>query len=312
MSDPETNLNAQALLASLSFGLCRQSRQLKEEANNVEDRNHAQRGVTKVSLFYFQQAVEETKTVKGKQVTTQHVNDALCDIKSHFGKWRSAHNSLCPIAWDTGTGLLPAKLVQLYLETKSEFEEAMPNLLAEFVAAYPDWRTTAPDRMGNLFNEDDFPTLQECRDKISWDCALIPLPSGEQFRRIKLIAPNLTEEMENSTNSRIARAVAEAREQTWKDLFDPINHLIEVLAKDKARLHETLLGNLHQILDRAPAFNLSGDRHMDEFVAQARQVLGSVSIDDLRSDPALRQQTVKNAQALLATFGEVGRRSFIA
>lgn len=312
MSDPQTNLNAQALLASLSFTLCRQSRQLKSEANRVEDFNHAQRGVTKVSLFYFQQAVEETTVVKGKEVKTQRINDALFPIKQHFGKWRSAHNSLCPIAWDTGTGLLPAKLVQLYLETKSEFEQKMPELIAEFVSAYPDWSMTATERMGDLYDPQDFPSLDECRQKIGWECALIPLPSGEQFKRIKLIAPGLTEEMEQSTNAKIARAVEEARTQTWKDLFDPINHLIEVLGKDKARLHETLLGNLHQILERAPAFNLSGDVQMDEFVAHAKEVLGTVTIEDLRTDPALRAQTVKNAQTLLATFGELGKRSFIA
>ena len=55
MSD-NTNIGSQALLVSLSFGLCRQSRQRKREAEEVEERAPAQRGVVKLSSYYFQQA----------------------------------------------------------------------------------------------------------------------------------------------------------------------------------------------------------------------------------------------------------------
>lgn len=306
-SNGQTELGLQALLVSLSFSLCRQSRQSEEEARGVETRNHAQRGVAKVSMFYFRQASEEI--VNGKVV--EHLNDALGPIKTHNGAWRKAHNQLCPISWDAGTGLLPAKLVQRYMEEKAEFEAKMPELIEEFLSVYPDWRATAPERMGSMFEEEDFPSLDEVREDIGWSCAMIPLPSGEQFRRIKLIAPDLTEQMETSTNAKIAEAVQAARAQTWKDLFAPVQHIVEVLSKDKGKLYETLLGNLHTILDLAPMFNLSEDAQMDQFVAQAKETLGTVTIEDLRTDPALRQSTLQNAQALLASFGDMGRRAFV-
>lgn len=308
----QAELGLQALLVSLSFSLCRQSRQSKEEARDVEERNHAKRGVAKVSMFYFQEITEESTVKNGKTIVTEHLNDALGPIKSHFGAWRKAHNGLCPINWDTGTGLLPAKLVQRYMEDKAEKEAQMPELLEEFFSVYADWRITAPDRMGSMFSDADFPSLEQVREDIGWSCAMIPLPSGEQFRRIRMIAPDLTEQMEQSTNARIAEAVQAARKQTWTDLFDPVRHIVDVLSKDRARLHETLLGNLHEILEKAPMFNLAEDSQMDLFVAQAKEALGTVTIDDLRADPELRKQTCEKAQQLLASFGELGRRAFIA
>lgn len=293
-------MNQQALLASLSFSLCRQSKLNRQESQKVEDQNHAQRGVAKVSTYYFQQTL-------GKQTS-----DALAPLKSHFNAWRAEHNRLTR-PWDQGsTRLLPAKLITQYLDVKSRFEEGAPELLQEFFAIYPDWRTTAPERMGELFDPQDYPDLDECRKSIGWECVMIPLPSGEQWKRISLISPDLATTLESQTNAAVARAVEEARLATWQDLINPVRHIVDVLSKDRPRIFETLIGNLTAILDIAPAFQIgNADNEMNQFIQQAKESLAVINVEDLRSDPAIRQQTLKNAQQLLASFGDLGRRSFV-
>lgn len=306
MSDTTSTTNgevsSQALLASLRFTLCRQSRLNKEESAKVEDANHAQRGVTKLSVFYFQQDT----IVNGKKDTL----DALAPIKAHFNSWKKEHNLLTK-PWDTGTGILPVVFVQRYLNAKSKFEEKMPELLEEFYSVHPDWQTTGPERMGALYSEEDFPSLTECRKAIGWSCAMLPLPTGEQFKRIKLISPNLAEDMETMTNQRVVQAVEEGRLSAWQDLIDPVRHMAEVLSKDRPRLYETLLTNLNLMLDLAPGFDLTGnDNQMRAFIDQAKTDLSTVTVDDLRSDPELRKVTCKKAEQLLAQFGEMGVRRF--
>lgn len=303
------DLHSQALLVSLSFSLCRQSRGDKKVSREIEDQKQAQHGVGKFSVFYFQQLIEETKLVKGKTVIVEHKNDALASLKSHFNAWRKEHDRLT-MKWESGTGMLPALLVPRYLDVKATMEAKIPELKEELCSVYPDWATTGPDRMGHLYDPDDFPTLKEVMEDIGWSCGMIPLPTGEQFKRISLIAPDLANQMEQSTNEKVAKAFEEGRQQTWKDLLAPVNHIVEVLSKDKAKLYETLLGNLHSILELAPAFNLAGDTQMDLFVQRAKEDLGTVTIEDLRNSPELRQQTLSKANALIANFGEMGARKF--
>lgn len=301
MSDttPHTTNNTTAFLVHLSFSLCRQSRQLKDEAQKVEDKNHAQRGTTRVSLFYFQQQV-------GKQV-----NDALFGVKQHFNAWAAEHRRITK-EWAGTTRLLPAELVPMWTDMASKFEEQAPTVIQEFFEAYPDWEVTAPQRMGSLYSANDFPTFEEVRKAIGWDKSMIPLPDGEMWKRVKMIAPDIgatIENLEASNNERVAKAVEEAKLSTLQELFDPIQHIIDVCSKDKAKIHETLIGNLNRIIQIAPAY-ACGDLDMLAFISATKETLGTVTVDDLRADQTgeLRATVARNASELLSRFGNLGKR----
>ncbi|HXJ55413.1 MAG TPA: hypothetical protein VNU68_02000 [Verrucomicrobiae bacterium] len=298
MSTTNNHTATQALLVSLNFTLCRQSKQSKVEAKRSEDANNAHRGVCKSSYFYFQ---EEVGAV---------TNDALAELKSYMNAWRTAHNRLTRV-WDSNnTRLLPATLVQAYLEMDSKWKEGFPAKLAEFFEVYPDWQITAPHRMGALYEASNFPSLEECRNDISYEVTMIPLPEAEQWKRISIISPDLAHTMEESTNSKIAKAVEEARKQTWVDLFTPVEKIVSTLSKDKPKIYDSLIGNLTDILNLAPAFNLSGDQGMNQFIAETKATLATINPDDLRNDPMVRASTCKKAEELLKKFGELGNRKF--
>lgn len=301
MPAPPSATPLQAMLVSLSFGLCRQTRQNKSEAHKVEEDNSAARGTVRVSTFYFQRELQGGK-----------IQDALSDLKKYFGEWRSAHNRLTR-NWDgQNTRLLPAPLIQRYLDMKSHYEEGAPAILQAFLADYPDWYNTASERMGDLFDADDFPSFDQVRSDISWNTAILPLPAAEQWKRISLISPDIAATMEESTNQRIHQAVEDARKQTWQDLTKPIQNIVDVLSKDKPRIFDSLLGNLGEILELVPAFNLSNDPHLAQFTSEAKATLAGIKPDDLRNDPDLRKVTCQAAQVLLTRFGQASARKFAA
>lgn len=289
------------MLVSLSFTLPRQSKLNKSEAEKVEDTNSASHGVAKVSVFYFQEKLPTGKT-----------NDAIAELKTFFGAWRSEHNRLTR-PWDSGnTRLLPMQLIQRYLNMKSRFEEEAPAIVQAFLAVVPQWAQTAPDRMGDLFDAGDFPSFDEVRQSISYDTAMIPLPTGEQWKRIAIISPDLAATMENTTNERVLKAVEEARVQTWKDVTKPLENIVNVLSKDKPRIFESLLGNLNESLDLLDAFNLSKDPDLTRFGQQARETLAGITAEDLRKDPDLRKLTLGASKVLLSQFANPQARKFAA
>lgn len=297
-TETNTNIGTQALLASLSFGLPRQSRQLKKEVRKLEEDTNAQPGVIKGTLCYFQQ-------MNGK-IT----NDALADLKSHFGFWKKEHDRLT-LPWMGSTRLLAAAIAPHYFDMRSKMEEIAPVKLQEFLEVYDDWYITAPSRMGALYSQADYPTKEECRERISWETTLMPLPESAQWQRIALINPQHAAAEAARMDEAMARARAEARLDTWRSLIGHFEHITQVLSKDKAKIYDTLLGNLTQMLDLIPAYGpLFEDEALTRCAAETKATLATVNSDDLRNDPQVRATTLRNAQELLARFGSMGARKF--
>jgi hypothetical protein len=291
------NGTPEVLLVSLSFSLCRQSKQSEEEAERSEDANNAHRGVCHNSYFYFREKIGN-KT-----------NDALAELKAYNNAWRSEHNRLTR-PWDGDSRLLPAVLSAQYMNMLSVFKEGFPAVRQAFLDVHQDWKLTAAHRMGSLYDADDFPSYDQVAEAIGYDNSMIPLPSAAAFQTLSVISPEIAKEMEASTNAKVQKAFEEGRKQTWTDLFTPVEKIVSTLSKDKPRVFDSLITNLQDILALAPSFNLSGDAQMNEFIAQAKADLAVINPDDLRNDPAIRKSTCKKAEELLSKFGALGIRKF--
>lgn len=290
----------EALLASVRFGLPRQSRGDKAEARKVEQNNSAKKGVATVSKCYFKEMNDNGEML-----------DGLAELKSHFGAWRSEHNRLTR-CWDGGsTRLLVAALAPRYLDMTSEMEEATPAIVQQFITVAPQWKASAPERMGDLYSEADFPSIDEIRNAITYSKSIIPIPAKEQWKKITSITPDLATQMEQAATERMAKGLEEARLETWNDLIKPIQNIVTVLSSDRPKVFESLLGNLHEMLELAPQFNtLTGDNQLTEFVNITKQTLAGITVESLRKDPAIRQVTVDAAKLLLGQFGQASGRKF--
>jgi len=296
----EVSLNSNAMLVGLSFGLPRQTRQLKAEAAKVETENHAKKGTVRASLHYWKE------TIGGKEY------NGLGELQSFFNSWRAAHNTLTRY-WDQGNRLLVAKLLPQYMEMREKFITLTPEEVGKFLdEEYGKWRNTAPDRMGDLFNEQDFPSLQECKESITWENVVTPLPEAQQLKKIAAITPDLYEYFEKSTQEQVKNAVRQVREETWSDLITPVQKIVDTLSKDRPRIFDSLLTNLHDIINLVPAFNdVCHDPKLIEFANMAKAELDGITAEDLRTDPTIKKQALTAAQALLASFGGLGNRKFI-
>ena len=285
----------QSLLVSVHFPLCRQSFGDESEAENVEKNNHAQRGVSRVSIYYFKQKMD------GKEV------DALAELRSYAGMWRRLHRRYTR-TWEGEMRLLPAILAPAYWAMDAKMRAGFPAVKQRFLDAYPDWEKTAPFRMGDLYQASDFPSLSEVTAKIGYDVSIIPLADADQWKRITLIAPDLASLMEKTSNETVAKKMEALHKETWTDLITPVQKIIETLTKDKPRIFDTLIGNLTDMLTLAQGFNMQNDPTMNAFIAEAKSSLATVNADDLRQDPEVRKTAVKNATSLLAKFGQFGNR----
>ncbi len=307
MSDNINNqLSSTSLLICLSCGLPRQSRQAKDESREVEQAKRAARGTFKGSKWYFQQTQQQTNA---RGTVTDIIIDALAHLKSYHNAWGTAYEELAPVVWLGKLRLLPAVRHRRAVEIRAHYEEGYQAVKDEFREVYGDWHVTAPQRMGMLHSEADFPSLEECMSRIHADTIITPLADSDAWQRIALINPQHVAQETERTRAAEERARREAQTEIGSRLIDHFRRMNEVLDSNKVRIHETLISGLTGILDDIEVYGpLFQDQTLLQCAAEARATFGTITPDMLREDPALQQQVNANARGMVERFGQLGAR----
>lgn len=287
-----TKLSTCAMQVGFAFGCPRQQRQLKNEESRIESENNAQPGTVKASGYYFKH---------GKI-------DGLDPLKVFQRKMRKALEHYARYPYLPGTRILPAAVVEPFLKVKAEFDAQVDTVWMNWAdEVYPEWSENAPDRMGKLYDKTDFPSLADCKARFRNDIRIVPIGEVEQVQRISLLAPDITALVTQSAADAHLAAVRNTAAKNFNDVMGPIQNIVKVLSNDKGRLFDSMIENLVSIVDMVPALNITGDQHLIDLAAQAKERLCNISVDDLRESGALRAKTLASAQTIINQFQPYAR-----
>lgn len=285
------------MLVGISFGLPRQSRELKAESAQIESENKAASGTVRSSCFYFK------RKDGGKEL------DGLAALKKFQGAWKAALEKYARFPFASGTKLLPAACVEQFVKADQSFKDKVDEVWMQWADdEYPQWLATAPERMGGLFDPQDFPALSDCKERFICDVTMAPLGNAEQVQRISLLSPDMKELMEQATNDAFAKGVAESNKKNWQDIMTPLKHLVATLEKPKKVIRDTLIGNIISIVEMLPQVNLSGDPQLAELAEKAKAGLCKLTPEDLRKSTDTQNEAIKVAKALVAEFDPFARK----
>lgn len=281
------------MLVGISFGMPRQSRELKAASSQIETQNNAATGTVRTSGFYFKQ------TVAGKEV------DGLATLRKFQTAWKAALENYARYPFSGGMKLLPAALVEKFLAANQKFKDDQAKVWLDWVDdEYPLWKASAPERMGSFYDETDFPTQQDCMNRFKCEVTATAMTEAEQIKRTAMISPNMATLMETT----FKQGFDQAQEAAFKDLLEPIESIVSTLSKDKGKIHNSMIGNLIKIIDLIPALNLANDPKMAEAAAAAKEGLANINPDDLRKSAEVRASTLATAKSIVATFTPFARK----
>lgn len=285
------------MLVGISFGLPRQSRDLKTEANKIETERKAEHGTVRASIHYFK------RKDGNKEV------DGLASLKSFQTEWKTKLEHYARFPFASGTKLLPSGLVEQFLKVNEEYEAKKAQVWTDWADdVYPPMKETAPQRMGTLFDPNDFPSLKDCMERFKCEVTVVPLGEAEQVQRISSLSPDIAELIKSSTDKAMQKASGAAQQKNWEDVLKPIQKIVDTLSKDKSKIYDSLIGNVMEIVDLVPAINFNGDTHLSELAAQAKEVLGKVKPDDLRKSAEARAATLSSAKSIISSFTPFARK----
>ena len=152
---------------------------------------------------------------------------------------------------------------------------------------YDDIREAAREKLGDLFNEGDYPALIDAEFDLGWE---FPNLAAPEF--LKTMNPVLYE----AEKAKLEAQFNEAVKLTELALADELNTLVSSLldkltpgedGKPKT-FQKTTVENLNEFFTRFTEMDLGSSDELRELVEQAQQAVNGVDANSIRKDQALR------------------------
>jgi hypothetical protein len=170
-------------------------------------------------------------------------------------------------------------------EFKDELVEAVRNLDGRF----DELKSSARQRLGDLFNQADYPASLLGLFDMAWD-----FPSVEPPDYLQRLNPQVYQQECQRVQARFDEAVRLAEAAFMEELAKLVEHLAERLSgqvdgKPKV-FRDSVTENLTEFFQRFQNLNVGSNEELDSLVERAQQIVRGVQPQQLRDSGALRQQ----------------------
>jgi hypothetical protein len=199
---------------------------------------------------------------------------------------------------NAGLRLLPAAKFAAFSEKMRDYGTQYEREVAAFIKAYPQLKADARKRLGDLFNEGDFPSPESMRSRFKFAPEFIPIPSGTDFRIDLSDAER--KEIERAVEARVEAAARDSMRSLVARLEEKVRDLTERLKDKDAVLTSTMFKSIDAEAADASVMNVLDDKRVASLNKAAADLVSGAQVDAVRNDEKLRKKMADKADALLA------------
>ena len=181
------------------------------------------------------------------------------------------------------------------------FTEELTDAVRELDSRFDDLKYEARQRLGDLYNDADYPPTLDGLFEIAWD-----FPSVEPPEYLRRLNPKLYEAECDRVKARFDEAVSLAEAAFMEELGKLVEHLSERLTgaddgKPKV-FRDSAIENFTEFFDRFQRLTIHSNQDLDEVVERAKSVLGGVRPQQLRDNDSLRTQIASGLSSVQASL----------
>ena len=199
-----------------------------------------------------------------------------------------------------GTMILPT---DNYLDFMAKFKRHKSDwyqLVDKFLLAYPQLQLNAQRYLGDLYNSNDYPSVEDLKTKFSMDITVLPVPSDDF--RVGIDEQELAN-IQQQVEERVQQSTKIAMQEAWQRLYDKVKSMAEKLADTKSIFRDTLVTNMQDVCDVLKRLNVTGDKDLEQMRYMVENTLANNNPESLRLDPDLRKTKSIEAKDILDKMG---------
>jgi len=221
----------------------------------------------------------------------------LIAIRKFVGNVRNSHYRMT-LPWsDMGLRIIPTTKYFDYHKQMTEYQNEFYKMLDKFLGVY-DWAVIqAETTLGDMFNKNDYPSVDTLRAKFNWRLSYIPMPDAGDFR------VDIGNEQADAIREQCAEYYSTMFHQAIQEIAEPLKNMSERLdysnGEDKKVFRDTLVSNVVTAID---LLGVTTDPKFVKIKQELDHAFTGITPDALREDPYLRRttkQAVDNAIASL-------------
>jgi hypothetical protein len=190
---------------------------------------------------------------------------------------------------EPGIRLIRQADIDAFVHVMQGFREELHQAETDVNAAYEEIKNDAQQRLGRLFNANDYPSEVRGLFDVAWD-----FPNVEPPPYLLRINPEVYEEERARVAARFEEAVRLAEQAFATELADLVDHLTDRLTPgpdgQRKVFRDSALGNFQDFINRFRLLNVRSNAQLDTLVEQAQNLLRGVTPDQVRTLPEARQQ----------------------
>jgi hypothetical protein len=190
----------------------------------------------------------------------------------------------------------------------TEMRDEFYILVNTFLHGY-EWEITqASAKLGDLFDRDEYPSLESIRTKFGFRLSYIPLPDSGDFRID--IGNEATEQVKSHYQDYYSTQLNNAMNDVWQRTHKALSAMSERLDysdnDDKKIFRDTLVTNVLDMVELLNVCNVNGDGQMTAARMKLEDAFRGVNADALREDEHLRSETKRTVDEVIKSLPSIG------
>ena len=286
--------------------------QNRPTSESAVDRLRFQMAASRVSFTWFGTTKSLTDAQKataarsfGAEREVLSAAKKLLDTKHPAYREVNSVKSRITSYWKGETLPFPQAGIRLIRQDRIEsFNDRLGEMRAELAEAvrkldhqYAELKQSARQRLGDLFNDSDYPNSLSGLFEVRWD-----FPSVEPPDYLRRLNPRLYQQEAERVAHRFDQALEMAETAFMEELQQLIEHLTERLtglADGKPKIfRDSAVSNLNEFFDRFRQLNVRSNEELDGLVETCQQIVGGRTPQSLRDNRLLRDSVANELQAV--------------
>ncbi len=222
-----------------------------------------------------------------KLLDTRHPRfKAVNSIRSRVRAYWNAVSLPYP---EPGIRLVRRESLGSFQEHLQNYRSELNEAVVELEAHYEILRSAARERLGELYQESDYPASLRNLFEVNWE-----FPSVEPPSYLQQLNPQLYQQQCRRVQARFEEAVQLAETAFVEELSHLVSHLSDRLSgQEDGRpkiFRDSAIGNLQEFFERFRTLNIRSNEQLEELVETCQQIVSGIAPQQLRTNGGLRQQ----------------------
>jgi hypothetical protein len=261
-------------------------------------------------------------SVTDKELTKDIINQK--DMSEDAGKWQlyliskkhferlhansrkfdKFHNERT-IPWNgKSEGLLPTKMFKEYDEgMKALIQERAEIVRDDLVFKWEDIKLESKSRLGDRYNEADFPNVLDLEQMFKAGVEYYPIPPVDSLQLRNLLSGDI-ETIQNMAKEKQAIQLEEGMRDVWRRIYEIAQRIADTLKEPEKKFQKTMIEDAVEMARLIPQLNITDDPELNSLKDRLENEIVKYDPKTLRESLEARKEVADAAQKMLDSISE--------